>query len=117
MGHFGAGCHRAGAAAIGAALAAGLAQAQPFTMKLSAPTVGQIPRTVEGVALGTIESTMPATGFLIGLDPRFAVFDAAVGDAAVTEFFFRTTVQAFAEGPGVSAARARCRAGRAGRWR
>ena len=38
--------------------------------------LGQIPRTVEGVALGTIESTMPATGFLIGLDPRFAVFDA-----------------------------------------
>jgi len=37
--------------------------------------LGQIPRTVEGVALGTIESTMPATGFLIGLDPRFAVFD------------------------------------------
>jgi TRAP-type transport system periplasmic protein len=83
--------------------------AEPFVMKLSAPTandmnhewmrqmkagvearsagrirveiypanqLGQIPRTVEGVALGTIESTMPATGFLIGLDPRFAVFDA-----------------------------------------
>ena len=38
--------------------------------------LGQIPRTVEGVALGTIESTMPATGFFIGLDPRFAIFDA-----------------------------------------
>jgi len=92
------------------ATASAAATAQPFTMKLSSPTVndinhewmkrmkagvearsggrirvevypanqlGQIPRTVEGVALGTIESTMPATGFLIGLDPRFAVFDVA----------------------------------------
>jgi TRAP-type C4-dicarboxylate transport system substrate-binding protein len=39
--------------------------------------LGQIPATVEGVALGTIEMTLPATGFLIGLEPRFQVFDAA----------------------------------------
>jgi len=37
--------------------------------------LGQIPRTVEGVALGTIELTSPAVGFLIGLEPRFEVFD------------------------------------------
>ena len=90
--------------------AAGAAQAQQFTMKLSSPTIndctqewmkafkagvesragnrikveiypanqlGQIPRTVEGVALGTIELTAPAVGFLIGLEPRFEVFDVA----------------------------------------
>ena len=38
--------------------------------------LGQIPRTVEGVALGTIELTAPAVGFLVGLEPRFLVFDA-----------------------------------------
>jgi TRAP-type transport system periplasmic protein len=38
--------------------------------------LGQIPRTVEGVALGTIEMTVPAVGFLVGLEPRFQVFDA-----------------------------------------
>jgi TRAP-type transport system periplasmic protein len=37
--------------------------------------LGQIPRTVEGVALGTIELTSPAIGFLIGLEPRFEVLD------------------------------------------
>jgi C4-dicarboxylate-binding protein DctP len=41
-----------------------------------ASQLGQIPRTVEGVALGTVEMTMPAVGFLIGLEPRFLVFDA-----------------------------------------
>jgi len=84
------------------------AQAQQFTMKISAPTandvsteymaamkkgiesrtgskikvelypanqLGQIPATVEGVALGTIEMTLPAAGFLVGLDPRFEVLD------------------------------------------
>jgi TRAP-type C4-dicarboxylate transport system substrate-binding protein len=39
--------------------------------------LGQIPRTVEGVALGTIELTAPAVGFLIGLEPRFEAFDVA----------------------------------------
>lgn len=37
--------------------------------------LGQIPATVEGVAMGTIEVTAPATGFLTGLEPRFQVFD------------------------------------------
>jgi C4-dicarboxylate-binding protein DctP len=38
--------------------------------------LGQIPATVEGVALGTIEVAAPATGFLLGLEPRFQVLDA-----------------------------------------
>jgi C4-dicarboxylate-binding protein DctP len=38
--------------------------------------LGQIPRTVEGVALGTIEATLVASGFFVGLDPRYLVFDA-----------------------------------------
>lgn len=38
--------------------------------------LGQIPATVEGVAMGTIEIVAPATGFLVGLEPRFLVFDA-----------------------------------------
>ena len=41
-----------------------------------ASQLGPIPRTVEGVALGTIEMTLPATGFLAALEPRFVVFDA-----------------------------------------
>lgn len=76
--------------------------AQPFTIKISSPTIndvsqewakafksgvesraagkvkvefypagqlGQIPATVEGVAMGTIEIVAPATGFLVGLEP------------------------------------------------
>jgi TRAP-type transport system periplasmic protein len=38
--------------------------------------LGQIPRTVEGATLGTIEVTMVATGFLVGVDPRYQIFDA-----------------------------------------
>jgi TRAP-type C4-dicarboxylate transport system substrate-binding protein len=38
--------------------------------------LGQIPATVEGTALGTIEATAPASGFLVGFEPRFQVFDA-----------------------------------------
>jgi C4-dicarboxylate-binding protein DctP len=41
-----------------------------------ASQLGQIPATVEGVALGTIEVTSPASGFFIGFEPRFQVFDA-----------------------------------------
>jgi TRAP-type transport system periplasmic protein len=41
-----------------------------------ASQLGQIPSTVDGVALGTIEFAIPAVGFLIGLEPRFQVFDA-----------------------------------------
>jgi TRAP-type transport system periplasmic protein len=42
-----------------------------------ASQLGQIPATVEGVAMGTIEFAFPAVGFLIGMEPRFQVFDAA----------------------------------------
>ena len=38
--------------------------------------LGQIPRVVEGVALGTIEVGVAASGFFVGLEPRFQVFDA-----------------------------------------
>lgn len=38
--------------------------------------LGQMPATVEGVALGTIEMTIPSVGFLVGLEPRFQVLDA-----------------------------------------
>ncbi|MFT6676671.1 MAG: C4-dicarboxylate-binding protein DctP [Sulfitobacter sp.] len=38
--------------------------------------LGPIPATVEGVAMGTIEMSTPAIGFLTGLDPRFQIFDA-----------------------------------------
>lgn len=39
--------------------------------------LGQIPATVEGVAMGTIEMTLPIIGFLAALDPRFSALDAA----------------------------------------
>ena len=41
-----------------------------------ASQLGQIPATVEGVAMGTIEFAIPVTGFLAGLEPRFQVMDA-----------------------------------------
>lgn len=37
--------------------------------------LGNIPATVEGVALGTIEMVLVASGFYVGLEPRFLVFD------------------------------------------
>ncbi len=41
-----------------------------------AAQLGPLPRTIEGVTLGTIDMDQPAIGFLVGLDPRFIVFDA-----------------------------------------
>lgn len=41
-----------------------------------ASQLGQIPATVEGAALGTIEVTAPASGFIVGFEPRFQVLDA-----------------------------------------
>ena len=38
--------------------------------------LGNIPSTVEGVALGTIEMVNVASGFYVGLEPRYLVFDA-----------------------------------------
>lgn len=37
--------------------------------------LGQIPRTVEGVTMGTVELTAPAVGFFAGIEPRFEVLD------------------------------------------
>ncbi len=39
--------------------------------------LGQIPATVEGVAMGTIELAIPAVGFFAGLEPRFMMLDTA----------------------------------------
>lgn len=39
--------------------------------------LGQIPATVEGVSMGTIEMTLPVIGFLAQVEPRFQVLDAA----------------------------------------
>jgi|TARA_R110000764_G_scaffold171640_1_gene258453 C4-dicarboxylate-binding protein DctP len=41
-----------------------------------ASQLGPIPSTVEGVAMGTIEMTLPAVGFFTKLEPRFQVLDA-----------------------------------------
>jgi TRAP-type transport system periplasmic protein len=41
-----------------------------------ASQLGAIPRMVEGVAIGTIEAFVTPTSFLVGLDPRFQVFDS-----------------------------------------
>jgi TRAP-type C4-dicarboxylate transport system substrate-binding protein len=41
-----------------------------------ASQLGQIPRMVEGVAVGTIESFVTPTSFLVSVEPRFQVFDA-----------------------------------------
>jgi TRAP-type C4-dicarboxylate transport system substrate-binding protein len=40
-----------------------------------ASQLGAIPRTIEGVALGTIEMALNASGFYEGLEPRFAVLN------------------------------------------
>lgn len=37
--------------------------------------LGQIPATVEGTMMGTIEMTIPAVGFFAGFEPRFQVLD------------------------------------------
>jgi TRAP-type transport system periplasmic protein len=39
--------------------------------------LGQIPATVDGVALGTIEMTVPAIGFFIGIEPRFQTLETS----------------------------------------
>src|SRR2546426_12672047 len=41
-----------------------------------ASELGQIPRMVEGVTVGTIESFVTPTSFLVSTEPRFQVFDA-----------------------------------------
>jgi TRAP-type C4-dicarboxylate transport system substrate-binding protein len=41
-----------------------------------ASQLGQIPRMVEGVAVGTIESFVTPTSFLVSVEPRYQIFDA-----------------------------------------
>jgi TRAP-type C4-dicarboxylate transport system substrate-binding protein len=60
-------------------LKAGIEQSSGGKIKVEiypANQLGQIPATVEGVALGTIEATSVANGFYISLEPRFQVLDA-----------------------------------------
>ena len=61
------------------AMKAGVEQRSGGKIKVEmypANQLGQLPATIEGVALGTIEVTLPAVGFVVGLEPRFQVFDA-----------------------------------------
>lgn len=70
--------------------------------------LGQIPATVEGVALGTIEFTVPAVGFLIGLESRFQTLDAAGlfdgiehGQKVLSDPDIRARLASFGEAKGV----------------
>ena len=70
--------------------------------------LGQIPRTVEGVVLGTIEFTAPAVGFFIGIEPRFQVLDApglfddmAHGNRVLQDPEIRKRLATFGAGKGV----------------
>ena len=70
--------------------------------------LGQIPATVEGVALGTIEIVAPATGFLLGLEPRFQTFDAPAlfddidhGNRVLMDAEVRTRLATFGASKGV----------------
>jgi TRAP-type transport system periplasmic protein len=70
--------------------------------------LGQIPATVDGVALGTIEMTIPAIGFFIGLEPRFQTLEAsglfdtmAHGGKILADPEMRKRLAAFGEAKGV----------------
>ena len=70
--------------------------------------LGQIPATVDGVAMGTIEMSIPAVGFLIGLEPRFQVFDApglfdsmVHGEKVLTDPEIRKLYSTFGAGKGI----------------
>jgi TRAP-type C4-dicarboxylate transport system substrate-binding protein len=70
--------------------------------------LGQIPATVDGVVLGTIEMTAPAVGFFIGLEPRFQTLDAAglfdsieQGEKVLNDPEIRKRLATFGEAKGV----------------
>ena len=73
-----------------------------------ASQLGQIPRMVEGVALGTIESFVTPTAFLVGLEPRYQTFDA-IGvfqspehlNKILTDEGYRRRILAFGEAKGL----------------
>ncbi len=57
----------------------GIEARAPGKMKIEiypASQLGAIPRTIEGVAMGTIELSMNASGFYESVEPRFSVFAA-----------------------------------------
>jgi TRAP-type transport system periplasmic protein len=73
-----------------------------------ASQLGQIPRMVEGVVVGTIESFVTPTSFLVSVEPRFQVMDAigvfespAHLDRVLRDPGFRSRVLALGEGRGV----------------
>ena len=75
-----------------------------------ASQLGAIPRTIEGVALGTIEMSLNASGFYEGLEPRFAVlntpglFDSLEhGYKVVHDPAIQQRVATFGAGKGVEA--------------
>ena len=75
-----------------------------------ASQLGAIPRTIEGVALGTIEMSLNASGFYEGLEPRFGVlntpglFDSLEhGYAVVHDPAIRSRVATFGAAKGVEA--------------
>ena len=70
--------------------------------------LGQIPATVEGVAMGTIEATFPAIGFYVGLEPRFQMLDTAGlfdsiehGQKVLADPAIRARLATFGEAAGV----------------
>jgi C4-dicarboxylate-binding protein DctP len=72
--------------------------------------LGNIPATVEGVALGTIEMVIVASGFYVGLEPRFLVLDTpglfdspAHGLKIFSDPEVRKRVQSFGNNKGVEA--------------
>jgi C4-dicarboxylate-binding protein DctP len=72
--------------------------------------LGNIPATVEGVALGTIEMVIVASGFYVGLEPRFLVFDTpglfdnpAHGHKVFSDPDIRKRIQSFGNSKGVEA--------------
>jgi TRAP-type C4-dicarboxylate transport system substrate-binding protein len=75
-----------------------------------ASQLGPIPRTIEGVALGTIEMSLNASGFYEGLEPRFAVlntpglFDSLEhGYKVIHDPAIQQRVASFGAGKGVEA--------------
>ena len=75
-----------------------------------ASQLGPIPRTVEGVAMGTIEMSLNASGFYEGLEPRFAVlntpglFDSLEhGYAVIHDPEIQKRIATFGEAKGVEA--------------
>jgi TRAP-type transport system periplasmic protein len=70
--------------------------------------LGQIPATVDGVALGTIQMTLPAIGFFIGIEPRFQTLEAtglfdsmAHGNKVLADPEIRKRLSTFGEAQGV----------------